>query len=162
MPMLLKHDMQINWSLNIHLYFDDETEKSVEIKPEMYLLLKFRRNGNIYNKAGRVEMVNPVMLDTQPISYTGSIIMDFAGRFRSSNIRIPAKDILDIRVVSKAQIENLIHNYEITDNLFNPSVVIPDIPQIPENPDISDFPKEDDNDIDSGIDSGKIGLMKIY
>ena len=82
--MLLTQTVEMLWDMKLTLTFDDGSIKEAVIKDGMYLLLKFRRNENTYIRAGRVIHVQPVLLDTQPISFTGLLVMDFSGKYKAS------------------------------------------------------------------------------
>lgn len=123
--MLLRHETHLNWNLNLHLYFDDNTEKQDTIEEGYYILLKFRRDNNKYNRAGRVVKIDPVMVRNMPPSFTGTLVVDFSGRYNASRVRIDAGDILDYRIVSEEQIRSLGPDYLITDEMFKTSYILP-------------------------------------
>lgn len=125
MALLIKNNHQMHWTLDLSLEFDDGTSKSTTLDSDMYILIKFRRNDNTYIRAGRIVEVSPVMLDTQPVSFTGSIIVDFSGSYNASRIAIPACDILNIRVCSKSQLETFAPTYKIEEKMFDESYIIP-------------------------------------
>ena len=126
--MVLEQNVQMLWNMKLNIKFDNDTSKETIIEEGMYLLVKFRRNGNTYSRAGRVINVQPVLLETQPVSFTGCLEMDFSGKYRASRIRIGGHDILNFRVVTQAQIENLGPDYVITDDMFEETTVLPALP----------------------------------
>lgn len=149
--MLISQDIQLYWQLGLQLHFDDGSTKSGIIKDNDYLYVKFRRNNNTYIKAGRVVAVNPVMLDTQPVSFTGSLIMDFSGQFKASQVRLPAKDILDFRVVTKEQVDSLAPDYIVTEDMLNEDITPdPPAPPVEVEPTVGGIDK-------AGIDTAKVG-----
>lgn len=144
--MVLEQNVQLLWDLKLNLKFDDNTSKESIIKKGMYLLVKFRRNGNTYNRAGRVINVQPVLIEAQPISFTGCIEMDFSAKHRASRIRIGGYDILNFRIVTQAQIESLGPDYIITDDMFEETALLP-----------GESEEDDGVDLDFiGIDSSKV------
>ena len=145
--MVLEQNVQMLWNMKLNIKFDNDTSKETIIEEGMYLLVKFRRNGNTYSRAGRVINVQPVLLETQPVSFTGCLEMDFSGKYRASRIRIGGHDILNFRVVTQAQIENLGPDYVITDDMFEETTVLPALPD----------ETEEGNGVDlAGLDASKV------
>lgn len=146
MALLIKHEHQLQWKLDLALTFDDGTSKSVTLDSDLYVLLKFRRNDNTYYRAGRIVEVVPIMLNTQPVSYTGAIIVDFSGQYNASRIQITACDILDIRICSKGQLESLAPTYTVEAKMFDESYIIPSVTTIG----------------GSGVDTSGVGVAAVY
>ena len=80
-------------------------------------------------RACQVTTIQPVQLDTQPISYAASLIVDCSTKFNAERLRISSKDILNIRFVDKDFIDALAPDYEITEDMINKDA----IPSTPEN-----------------------------
>lgn len=145
--MVLEQSVQMLWEMKLRLAFDNNTSKEAIIKEGMYLFLKFRRNENTYNRLGRVIDVQPVLLDTQPISFTGCLEMDFSGKYKASRIKIGGHDILNFRIVTQSQIDALGPDFVITDDMFEEDTVLPSIP--------------DDISASNGVDFGGVDLAKV-
>lgn len=130
MGLLVNSKQQLHWKLDVEFTFEDNVTKNVTLDSDLYVMLKFRRNDNLYYRAGRIVEVVPVMLDTQPVSFTGSIIVDFSGQYNASRITIAACDILDCRICSKGQIEALAPNYRVEEKMFDDSYRLPNVTTI--------------------------------
>lgn len=126
--MLLQNNTQVTFGLNVKLTFDNGTTKVGSVKEGDYLLLKFLYNGEKLMRACQVTTIQPVQLDTQPISYAASLIVDCSTKFNAERLRISAKDILNIRFVDKDFIDALAPDYEITEDMINKDA----IPSTPE------------------------------
>ena len=127
MSLLVTSEHKLQWKLDIKFTFDDGIFKSVTLDKDLYVLIKFRRNDNVYYRAGRIVDVVPIMLDTQPVSYTGGIIVDFSGQYNASRIQISACDILNIRICSRGQLESLAPTYRVEEKMFEDSYIIPSV-----------------------------------
>lgn len=127
MGLLVKSEQQLHWKLDINFTFEDNVTKSVTFDKGLYALLKFRRNDNVYYRVGKILDVEPVMLDTQPVSFTGAILVDFSGPYNASRIRIAACDILDARICSKGQVESLAPTYKVDEKMFDSSYKMPNV-----------------------------------
>lgn len=127
MGLLVKNEQKMHWKLDIRLTFEDRVTKNVTLDSDLYAIIKFRRNDNVYSRAGRIVEVVPVMLDTQPVSFAGAIIADFSGQYNASRIQIAACDILDIRICSKGQLEGLAPDYRVEDKMFDETYKMPSV-----------------------------------
>lgn len=129
--MLTGNISRIIFTLSLELTFDDGTSKVGVINENDYLLLKFRYDGNKLIRACKVIAIQPVILYTQPESYTGALMIDCSGEFYADRLKVVAKDILDFRIVDKKFIDDLAPDYDITDDLFDPEndPVYPSIPE---------------------------------
>lgn len=116
--MLLTNNTQVIFTLDVKLTFDNGTTKRGTVKEGDYLLLKFRYDGQKLYRACKVVYIQPVQLNTQPISYTASIIADCSTKFNAQRLRIAAGDILDIRFVDKDYIESLAPDYIVDEDLI--------------------------------------------
>lgn len=125
--MLLQNNTEILFSLMVNLVFDTGETKTVKVDVDDYLLLKFNYDGSKYSRACQVVDIVPIMLTTQPISYTAALMIDCSTKFQAERLRISTKDILDIRKVSKDYIDSLAPDYIITDDMFDGDY-IPSIP----------------------------------
>lgn len=128
--MLLENNTQVLFAVNVKLTFDNNTKKEVVVEEGDYLLMKFMYNGNKLKRACRVVAINPVVLDTQPVSYTASLIVDCSTKFGAERLKVASKDILDIRMVDKDFMESLEPDFNITDDMINQ----PSIPETPKKP----------------------------
>ena len=125
--MLLQNNTQVVFSLKVQLVFDTGETKVVEVNENDYLLLKFNYDGSKLMRACQVVDIIPVMLNTQPVSYTANIMIDCSTKFQAERLRVATKDILDIKKVSKDYIDSLAPDYEITDSMFDGDY-IPSVP----------------------------------
>lgn len=144
--MLLQNNTEILFSLNVNLVFDTGETKQVNVNVDDYLLLKFTYDGSKYTRACQVADIVPVMLSTQPISYSANMILDCSGKFQAERLTVATKDILDIRKVSEDYVLSLAPDYVITDDMFDGDY-IPSVP--PENYMIP------------GIDAGGVEFARI-
>ena len=60
MGLLVNSKQQLHWKLDIEFTFEDNVTKNVTLDSDLYVLLKFRRNDNLYYRAGRIVEVVPV------------------------------------------------------------------------------------------------------
>ena len=74
--MLLQNSSEVLFSLMVKLTFDTGETKVAEVNVDDYLLLKFNYDGSKYMRACQVVDIVPVMLTTQPISYTATVVID--------------------------------------------------------------------------------------
>ena len=116
--MLLQNNTEVLFSLGIKLTFDTGETKVGTVDVGDYLLLKFNYDGSKYSRACHVVDITPVMLTTQPVSYTATIVVDCSTKFQAQRLRVAAKDILDFKKVSADYIESLAPDYVITDDMF--------------------------------------------
>lgn len=125
--MLLQNNTQILFSLNIKLSFDTGVTKVGTVEAGDYLLLKFNYDGNKYKKACKIVDIQPIVLSTQPVSYSAILIVDCSGKFSAERLKVASKDILDFRIVTKEFIDSLAPDYEITDDMFdgNATPIVP-------------------------------------
>lgn len=122
---LLQNSTQVIFSINITLTFDDGTTKTETINTGDYFLLKFTYDGNKLSRACRVVDIAPVILNTQPESYTASIIVDCSDKFSGQRLKVASKNILNFRKVNKDYVDSLAPDYIITDDMFNGESMIP-------------------------------------
>ena len=127
--MLLQNNTEILFSLMVKLTFDTGETKVAEVNVDDYLLLKFNYDGSKYTRACQVVDIVPVMLSTQPISYSATLVIDCSTKFQAERLRVATKDILDIRKVSKDYVESLAPDYIITEDMFDGDY----IPTTPDN-----------------------------
>lgn len=144
--MLLQNNTEVLFSINVKLTFDTGETKVATVNTGDYLLLKFNYDGSKYSRACRVVDIVPVMLTTQPISYTATLVIDCSTKFQGERLRVASKDILDIKKVSKDYIESLAPDYIITDDMFDGDY----IPSTPSE--IYMIP---------GINAGGVGLARV-
>ena len=123
--MLIQTDSQLLFTLEVKLTFDNGTVKKALINQGDYYLLYFRYNGLKLRRACRVADLRPIILDTQPESYTAELIIDTSFKYSAERIRIACKDILNFRKVDKDYIESLAPDFEITDDLLNADAIPP-------------------------------------
>lgn len=128
--MLLENNTQVLFAVDVKLTFDNNIKKEVVVEEGDYLLMKFMYNGNKLKRACRVVAINPVILDTQPVSYTASLTVDCSTKFGAERLKVASKDILDIRMVDKDFMESLEPDFNITDDMINQ----PSIPETPKKP----------------------------
>lgn len=128
--MLLENNTQVLFAVDIRLTFDNSTTKRTIVEEGDYLLMKFMYNGNKLKRACRVVMINPVILETQPVSYAASLTVDCSTKFGAERLKVASKDILDIRLVDKDFMESLEPDFIITDDMINQ----PNIPETPKDP----------------------------
>lgn len=117
--MLLQNNTEVLFSLMVKLTFDTGETKVAQVNADDYLLLKFNYDGSKYTRACQVVDIMPVMLTTQPISYTATLVIDCSTKFQAERLRVATKDILDIKKVSKDYIDSLAPDYNITDDMFD-------------------------------------------
>ena len=117
--MLLQNSTEVLFSLCVKLTFDTGETKVVTVNTDDYLLLKFNYDGSKYSIACRVVDIVPVMLTTQPISYTATLVVDCSTKFQAERLRVAAKDILNIKKVSKDYVDSLAPEYTITEDMFD-------------------------------------------
>lgn len=117
--MLLQNSTEVLFSLCVKLTFDTGETKVVTVNTDDYLLLKFNYDGSKYSRACRVVDIVPVMLTTQPISYTATLVVDCSTKFQAERLRVAAKDILNIKKVSKDYVDSLAPEYTITEDMFD-------------------------------------------
>ena len=128
--MLLQNNTQVKFELDVKLTFDNGTTKVGTIKEGDYLLLRFLYNGEKLMRACQVTTIQPVQLDTQPISYAASLIVDCSTKFGGERLKVASKDILDIRMVDKDFMDSLEPDFIVTDDMINQ----PSIPETPKKP----------------------------
>lgn len=116
--MVIQNHTELDFTLEVRLTFDDATTKVAKIKEEDYLLLYFRYNGSKIMRACRVVKLIPVELETDPVSWGCSLLIDCATKFSSNRLKVSSKDILNIRVVSKDFIESLAPDYLVTEEML--------------------------------------------
>ena len=117
--MLLQNNTEVLFSLMVKLTFDTGETKVAQVNVDDYLLLKFNYDGSKYMRACQVADIVPVMLTTQPISYTATLVIDCSTKFQAERLRVATKDILDIKKVSKDYVDSLAPDYNITDDMFD-------------------------------------------
>ena len=117
--MLLQNNTEVLFSLMVKLTFDTGETKVAQVNVDDYLLLKFNYDGSKYMRACQVADIVPVMLTTQPISYTATMVIDCSTKFQAERLRVATKDILNIKKVSKDYIDSLAPDYVITDDMFD-------------------------------------------
>ena len=117
--MLLQNNTEVLFSLMVKLTFDTGETKVAQVNVDDYLLLKFNYDGSKYMRACQVADIVPVMLTTQPISYTATLVIDCSTKFQAERLRVATKDILNIKKVSKDYIDSLAPDYVITDDMFD-------------------------------------------
>lgn len=117
--MLLQNNTEVLFSLMVKLTFDTGETKVAQVNVDDYLLLKFNYDGSKYTRACQVVDIMPVMLTTQPISYTATLVIDCSTKFQAERLRVATKDILDIKKVSKDYVDSLAPDYNITDDMFD-------------------------------------------
>lgn len=128
--MLLENNTQVLFALNVLLSFDDNTTKSVVIEEGDYILMKFMYNGNKLKRAARIVSIDPIILDTEPVSYAATIIIDSSTKFGAERLKVASKDILDIRLVDHDFMIALEPDFNITDEM----IAAPSIPETPKEP----------------------------
>ena len=144
--MLLQNSSEVLFSLMVKLTFDTGETNVAEVNVDDYLLLKFNYDGSKYMRACQVVDIVPVMLTTQPISYTATLVIDCSTKFNGERLRVATKDILDIKKVSKDYIDSLAPDYIITDDMF-------DGDYIPSTP--------SESYMIPGIDAGGVGCARV-
>ena len=117
--MLLQNNTEVLFSLMVKLTFDTGETKVAQVNADDYLLLKFNYDGSKYTRACQVVDIMPVMLTTQPVSYTATLVIDCSTKFQAERLRVATKDILDIKKVSKDYVDSLAPDYNITDDMFD-------------------------------------------
>lgn len=117
--MLLQNNTEVLFSLMVKLTFDTGETKVAQVNVDDYLLLKFNYDGSKYTRACQVVDIMPVMLTTQPVSYTATLVIDCSTKFQAERLRVATKDILDIKKVSKDYVDSLAPDYNITDDMFD-------------------------------------------
>lgn len=128
--MLLENNTQVLFAVDVILVFDNSTTKRVVVEEGDLLLMKFMYNGNKLKRACRVVSIDPVILETQPVSYAASLTVDCSTKFGAERLKVASKDILDIRMVDKDFMESLKPDFIITDDMINQ----PSIPETPKKP----------------------------
>ena len=94
--MLLENNTQVLFAVDVRLVFDNSTTKRVVVEEGDLLLMKFMYNGNKLKRACRVVSIDPVILETQPVSYAASLTVDCSTKFGAERLKVASKDILDI------------------------------------------------------------------
>lgn len=117
--MLLQNNTEVLFSLMVKLTFDTGETKVAQVNVDDYLLLKFNYDGSKYTRACQVVDIMPIMLTTQPVSYTATLVIDCSTKFQAERLRVATKDILDIKKVSKDYVDSLAPDYNITDDMFD-------------------------------------------
>lgn len=128
--MLLENNTQVLFALNVLLSFDDSTTKSVVIEEGDLILMKFMYNGNKLKRAARIVSLDPIILDTEPVSYAATITIDSSTKFGAERLKVASKDILDIRLVDHDFMLSLEPDFMITDEM----IAAPSIPETPKKP----------------------------
>ena len=128
--MLLENNTTVLFAVDVRLTFDNSTTKRVVVEEGDYLLMKFMYNGNKLKRACRVVAINPVILETQPVSYAASLMVDCSTKFGAERLKVASKDILDIRMVDKDFMDSLEPDFVVTDDMINQ----PSIPEAPKKP----------------------------
>lgn len=144
--MLLQNTSQLLFSVEIRLLFDNGSTKNGIFNVNDYLLLKFNYNGNKLLKACKLVDIRPVIMNTQPESYTSKLIIDCSDKFSANRLIIPIKDILNFRIVNKDFIKSLAPDYKVTEDMFNGGTLTP----IP-----------DEKYKRPGVNIGGVGQMRI-
>lgn len=128
--MLLENNTKVLFALNVLLSFDDSTTKNVVIEEGDYILAKFMYNGNKLKRAARIVSIDPIILDTQPVSYAATLTLDCSTKFGAERLKVASKDILDIRLVDHDFMLSLEPDFEISDSM----IALPSIPETPKEP----------------------------
>lgn len=123
--MLLQNNSQLLFSVDIRLLFDDGSTKSGVFNVNDYLLLKFNYNGNKLLKACKLLDIRPVVMNTQPESYSSKLVIDCSDKFAAKRLIIPTKDILNFRIVNKDFIDSLAPDYKVTEDMFKGDMLAP-------------------------------------
>lgn len=128
--MLLENNTKVLFAVDVRLTFDNSTTKRTVVEEGDYLLMKFMYNGNKLKRACRVVSIDPVILETQPVSYTASLLVDCSTKFGGERLKVASKDILDIRMVDKDFMDSLEPDFIVTDDMISQ----PSIPEAPKKP----------------------------
>lgn len=128
--MLLENNTQVLFALNVRLSFDDSTTKSIVIEEGDLILAKFMYNGNKLKRAARIVSIDPIILDTQPVSYAATLTLDCSTKFGAERLKVASKDILDLRLVDHDFMLSLEPDFLITDEMIS----APSIPETPKEP----------------------------
>lgn len=128
--MLLENNTQVLFALNVVLSFDDSTTKAVVVEEGDFILAKFMYNGNKLKRAARIVSIDPIILDTQPVSYAATLMLDCSTKFGAERLKVASKDILDIRLVDEDFMNSLSPEFMITDDM----IAQPSIPETPKKP----------------------------
>lgn len=116
--MLIQNNINLDFKLHLLLSFDDGTTKSVYVKEDDYLLLYFRYNGTKIMRACQVIKLLPVQLETDPVSWGCSMLIDCSTKFTANRLKVSSKDVLNVRVVNEDYIKALAPDYIITEDMI--------------------------------------------
>lgn len=126
--MLIQNQLDMDFKMHLLLSFDDSTTKSIWVKEQDYLLLYFRYNGSKVMRACQVVKLLPVQLETDPVSWGCSLLIDCSTKFAASRLKVSSKDILNARVVSEDFVKSLAPDYTVTEDMIRDDEVLPAIP----------------------------------
>lgn len=123
--MLIENNTQVLFAVEVKLVFDSGKKKDVVVEEGDYLIMQFMYNGNKLRRACRVIGIQPVILETQPVSYAASLIIDASEKFGAQRLRVASKDILDIRVVDEDFMKSLEPDFIISDEIMDGEDLVP-------------------------------------
>ena len=127
--MVIQNYTELHFTLEVRLTFDDSTTKVAFVNDGDYLLLYFRYNGSKIMRPCKVVKLLPVELDTDPVSWGCSLLIDCSTKFSSNRLKVSSKDILNIRVVDKDLINSLAPDYIVTEPMFRDDTILPAVPE---------------------------------
>ena len=123
--MLLVNNTEIQFTLHVHLEFDTGATKDVTINAGDYILIKFKYDGMTMYRACRVVDIQPIVLQTQPVSYASQFMIDCSTKFAAERLRVASKDILNVRIVNKDYIDSLAPDYVVTEGMVSQGALEP-------------------------------------
>lgn len=121
--MLYQNNSQLKFHIHLDLLFDNGSRKKGTLDIGDYFLMKFRYDGNTLLRAVKIVNITPVILQTDPISYTATLLVDCSTKFSADRLKVAMKDILNFRRVDKDFIDALAPDYKVTEEMVNADAI---------------------------------------
>lgn len=174
--LLIQSKTELMHTAKVSLRYDDNTTKEITITDGIFMLLKYRYNGNKNIDVVKVNKVKAIFKPLNPtqVIFDGAIlVLDIAREFNSKRIHITTDDILNAKIITEESAMDFLEHWDEIDKsdaLFEPEATkddtmdidpefgVDDEPEEPTDPtpdDNKDQETENKGDISENPDSGK-------
>lgn len=116
--MLIRNHCDIIISLKVDLYYDDGSEKHVNLNKNDKVIISYRHNGKKKTISGKIINIRIVSeIDRKPY---GILYIDFSEDFQSRQERIATYDIIDLYLDDDSESDNTDNNENNNSNHHKP------------------------------------------
>ena len=124
--LLIESKTELMHTAKVLLRYDDNTTKEITITDGIFMLLKYRYNGNKNIDVVKVNKVKAIFKPLNPtqVIFDGAIlVLDIAREFNSKRIHITTDDILNAKIITEESAMDFLEHWDKIDKsdaLFEP------------------------------------------